>query len=569
MNYTLKQWTLFFLCCSFLSSEAAYAIDIPTIDFTGIGPGRVGKNISSETPEFTPTKKSGYLPPPKTTKTPLPKEMYQITLKLNKVIISGNHAISTENLETIFKPFIHQKISLAKLQDLVDSATQKYEDQGYFLSKAYLPPQQIKNGVVHVSVVEGFISKVQVQGIESARLTSFIQKYETNIIGVKPIKLANLERFLLIINDVPGFSVKSVLAPDPKVPLGSVLTLVATYKPFQAMLMRDNYQTRYLGPNESTFYGSINSLALPGGTLYGRVLSSDQYSQLHYYELKHDQTIGTHGLVLTLDAYKTNTNAQFILKPLQLFGTSSDANVAMSYPIIRSRTRSLFIQGQLDYMSNKSTALSQNLYDDEIRDINLTTTYNDSWLKGDNTASFSIDKGLNIWGANNQAFHSRVGAMPDYLKMVLTISRLQYLTDHLSLYALITSQYANRPLFAAETMTFGGPFLGRGYDWSEFTGDQGVAGKTEFRINTTPNLKYLQQVQYYAFYDIGELYSKIPLVKPIGGASAGFGLRSAVMKHLNVETFVGKPLTTPNGTQLILGESGHRFQWYFQVTGYL
>ena len=176
-----------------------------------------------------------------------------------------------------------------------------------------------------------------------------------------------------------------------------------------------------------------------------------------------------------------------------------------------------------------------------------------------------------MFGANtkNQIGPSRIGATPNFIKLVLTGSRTQYLNDRFSIYALVTGQYANKVLYSAETMIFGGPYIGRGYDWAQFTGDQGVAGKAEFRANFAPNFPFLKHIQCYAFYDAGELWSKIPLVKPVSGASTGFGLRAALTNHINVEAFTGKALTTPNATQMIEGKSGHQFLGYAQVTAYL
>ena len=88
-------------------------------------------------------------------------------------------------------------------------------------------------------------------------------------------------------------------------------------------------------------------------------------------------------------------------------------------------------------------------------------------------------------------------------------------------------------------------------------------------MNTSPNLPFLKQVQYYAFYDAGKLWSLIPGITSESGASTGFGLRATLMNHFNAEGFLGKPLTAPNQSQVIMGNSGHNFLGYFQLTTYL
>ena len=88
-------------------------------------------------------------------------------------------------------------------------------------------------------------------------------------------------------------------------------------------------------------------------------------------------------------------------------------------------------------------------------------------------------------------------------------------------------------------------------------------------MNTSPNLPFLKQVQYYAFYDVGQLWSLIPGITSVSGASTGLGFRANLMNHFNAEGFLGKPLTAPNASQVVKGNSGHSFLAYFQVSAYI
>jgi hemolysin activation/secretion protein len=184
-------------------------------------------------------------------------------------------------------------------------------------------------------------------------------------------------------NDISGLSIKSVMEPDPNVALGAKLTLITEYTPVQAILSYDNYQTPYLGPNESILFTSLNSAFIPGVTLSTRILSANQYSTLHFYELRYDQALGATGLVLSLDGYATLTNPQFILAPLDVLGSNTDLNATISYPLIRSRLRGLSIQGQFDYMTSASSILGQQFYNEQIQDISFSVRYNDTVGKGD------------------------------------------------------------------------------------------------------------------------------------------------------------------------------------------
>lgn len=573
----------------FFVSTVLNAADFSVFNPASVEPGVVSKMIAN-TP--VPTS-SGKEAPTQILKQKLPPtlispEAKKISFVLNDIQIQGNHVFSTAELRALFNPYLHHTITVAKLQMLVQEITDKYQTAGYFLSKAILPPQEIKNGAIKITVVEGFISDVKVQGVKKEALIRFIQKYGNRIEAEKPIKLSTLERYLLLMNDIPGFSVKSVLEPDPSTPLGSKLTLLTVRAPFKLTLSQDNYQTPYLGPNETTGFISANSLIIPGGTFSGRGLVSNPTRKLKYYELKYDQVLGTSGLVFTADGYITNTNPQFVLKPLDVLGQSDDVNATLTYPILRSRVRSLSIQGQFDYMNNISNVLGEPLYQDIIHDASVNLIYNDILWKGIDTVNLTFNKGLgglgagagevqsgvdvsglNVFGVVPGGFHSRVGAVGDFFRFIGTVSRTQFIKSKFSLYFMVNGQYANKIVPAAELYTFGGPYLGRGYDWAQFTGDRGIAGKVEFRIDTNPNLFIIKQVQYYAFYDVGRLWSLIPKITPSSGASAGFGLRSPIVKYFYFDGFLAKPLTTPNASQVLMGHSGHSFLGFFQVTAFI
>lgn len=556
------------LALLFCVSFPVFAVDIPNIlqGIQGTEAGIVGRNIMrSGAPGAPALAPSVQVAKPETSAISPEAEKYSFILE--NVRIEGNHVLSTETLEKIFQPYFHKKITVAKLQSLVNDVSNRYQEDGYFLSKAFLPPQEIANGVVKITVVEGFISQIKIQGLKREQLVEFINKFGNKIKDDKPIRLKTLERYLLILNDISGFNVKSVIEPDPTTPLGSKLTLATEITTLNASMSQDNYQTPYLGPEETGINASLNSVLTPGGTMYGRALVADTGHKLSYYELRHSQVIGSEGLLFSVDAYQTKTNPQFILAPLQIFGLSQDINTSLYYPIIRSRNRNLSVQAQYDYLTNSSTALGQEVFFDRVQDFTLTGNYSDVLWKGEDSLILALDQGLGNLG--HHAFHSRFNASGGFFKLTGYASRTQYLNDRFSLYGMITAQYANHILPSSETFSFGGPYLGRGYDWSQFTGDEGVAGKAEFRVNMNHNLPFLKQVQYYTFYDAGLISSLIPLIKRSHGSSAGFGFRSAVITHLNAEAFVGKPLTTPNASQVVKGKSGHAFLGFFQVTAYL
>ena len=69
--------------------------------------------------------------------------------------ISGNPQVfSTEQLLALVEDAIGETLGLGGLQNLVTRITQHYRGHGYFLSRAYLPPQDATAGVITIAVQE-------------------------------------------------------------------------------------------------------------------------------------------------------------------------------------------------------------------------------------------------------------------------------------------------------------------------------------------------------------------------------------------------------------------------------
>lgn len=150
-----------------LFAECAYAIDVPPLGGFLPGPAlpeQVSKAITNQNQVAAPT----HVLPPVITQpekpSPLAEQAKKIKFKLNGIILEGNHVYSNQQLKMLYQNKLHKEISVAQLFDIVQSITNYYRNNGYILSRAILPPQHVKNGVVKIRVIEGFIENVNVIG---------------------------------------------------------------------------------------------------------------------------------------------------------------------------------------------------------------------------------------------------------------------------------------------------------------------------------------------------------------------------------------------------------------------
>src|SRR3954465_7533777 len=83
--------------------------------------------------------------------------------------IVGNQAIASSEIQPLYRRYVGGKISEADLAELAEKITGLYRAQGYHLSRAIVPQQDINNGVVVIKVIEGSISDLIVDGDQQGR----------------------------------------------------------------------------------------------------------------------------------------------------------------------------------------------------------------------------------------------------------------------------------------------------------------------------------------------------------------------------------------------------------------
>jgi len=532
------------LLCQTVTANAAP--DVPSTVPSTVEPGRVSQEINptSAAPE------KGIVPSTLATvpvQPAFPKQIAAIKFKLRKLVLEGNTAFSDQELLALFPKKVGTVVTLGDIQQFVNAITVKYNAAGYVLSQALIPAQTIAKGIIHIKVMEGFIDKVMVQGEVSEYTKARVQIYGDKVVGKKPLNLNDLESTLLLANDIPGLHVKSVLTPSKSTPGAASLTLLASHNFFDSTtsFSYDNRGTRYIGPERTIGAFYLNTMLGAGASSGLRVAQSGHWNEMRFVELEHKQYFGTNGLWVDVDMQYTRTWPNFILLGTNTIGVSKYLFISSQYPLWRHRNSSLFISAGFNDVNIFQQQFNSKLSNDQIRTIQVGVTYNSiDKYKGVNQISYSVMQGLNILGASQPGnLVSRFKAKPVFTKTILTVGRLQGLTDRFSLMLTANGQTASNRMYSYQQIGYGGLLYGNAYDPSEILGDHGLEGKIELRLdNAFPYEK--MPTEYFIYYDAARLwnYDHITQVGKLAGTSAGFGVRATLWQHISWTLELDKPL---------------------------
>ena len=503
--------------------------------------------------------------------TQLGEEAQKITFQFNGMILEGNRIYPTRVLQLLYKDKLKKTISVADLLNIVQSITNFYRNNGYILSRAILPPQHVKDGIVHVLIVEGTIDQVDVSGHPKGA-KCLIHAYGNKIKEHPPLQIKQMEKYLLLANEIPSTQVKAVLSPSQKKQGAADLTLVAENKQATGYVSYDNYGTRYIGPQQMTGNVGLHSFVASGDAAQFTYTKTPKGRELTYSDLNYNLPIREEGTRLLIGITRAETHPQFTLRVSQIDGLSKNYYAHLQVPMIRKRDENLTLQTSFNYMDSDVKTLNERLYIDHLRSLGLSAIYNfaDRWY-GANLITATVRQGLPILGytynTNTTALTSRPGGWGKYLKAVLQTSRLQAVRGPMSIYGALNGQWAFQPLLSSEQFTFGGSQLGRGYDVAEIIGDKGMSGSLELRFDLPIEKLLLKRIQPYVFYDAGMIWnikSSADTPQRDSGTSMGFGTRFFLTKYVSGNLMWTKVLTKKVAAEGLIGD-GFRPRVFFSL----
>lgn len=406
---------------------------------------------------------------------------------------AGNTLLGSEQLAQAVADFASRELDFSGLQRAADAVAAAYREAGWIV-RVYLPEQDASEGVITLQVVEARFAGVRFEGKPSQRVmrTELQTWFQARQAEGAFLNANDLDRALLLADDLPGVSVAGTLAPGAS-DGETALALQTTDEPFlYGDIGLDNTGARSTGSNRVTANMNINS---PGGR--GELVS---LNALHtegsdYGRVALTVPDGYNGLRLGVSAssmsYRVVGGSSEITR-LQIQGRSSSMGLDWSYPLVRSRLHNLYFSGGLDNKAfysentNKNTSDPKSYSDYESNSLRMGLSgnrFDDLAGGGANSASLQM-----LWGSlTSMRAHSQLDSIDrSYRKINYSASRQQTVTADHSLLLSLQGQHATQVLDSSEKFYIGGASTVRAYPVSELGGERGQVLSAEWRWRLNP-----------------------------------------------------------------------------------
>jgi len=539
------------LCLWMAFSAAAFAQRVP-IPSTA-EPGTVERSIPlQQIPETSGQDLRVPTAPP--TKAPAGSE--SVLFNISEIQIVGATALSQEQLADTYADLLGTRVSLSELYGVANAITAKYAAAGYALCFALVPAQQIKDGVVRIQVIEGFVARIVLDN-KHPPVPPTIAAYGWRLLHSRPLRTADLERYLLLANDIPGYTAKAVFdrLPDRNAEPGATqLILHIERRIADGTITADNRGSRTLGSLRGDAFVSLRSIFGLGEEFQFHTLQSVHPGLLNYYSGLMSMPVDGEGTRFSQSlSYSRTLPTIAALGAGNFRGTTLIANWNVEHPLVRSRAESWWVSAGITAKSLDGAVLDVPDSEDRIYVANVATTYMTNADTSTTYLHFTINQGLPVFDATTSIspLRSRSSGSGVYTSTVLDLARRQDIWGPFDSLISFNGQWASRGLLASEQCGYGGAVYGRAFDDSELVGDECVMGSTELRFapfalfGRQPQL--LSLFQLYGFYDAGIVWERGAILsgekQSEVGQSYGGGLRVGLSMGFSASVEYAQPIT--------------------------
>ncbi len=455
------------------------------------------------------------------------------TVTVRSFRLDGNRLLADETLQAALQSYRDRALGFAELQQAVQAVTEAYQQAGW-LVRAFLPRQDVTEGVVTIRIVEASFAGARVQPPAPTRVdeSMLVARLQARQAVGEPLSVERLDRALLLADDLPGIAVTGALGPGTSAGSTAVALTAVDTPLVSGEVGADNGGSRATGAARLTLSASLNSPLRRGDQARVDLAKTEGSEYLR----------AAYALPVGLDGWRVGISASALkyhlvgedFRGLGARGRSSGVGVDASWPLVRARAHNLYLNLGWDAKRYRNDANQAVQSDYRIGAGTVGLSGNRFDARGVTSFNLAVNSGRVELGGLDAGEQAARGGR--FNKLRYGVTRQQVIAPTLSLMAALSGQHANRDLDSSERFYLGGPAGVRAYPVNEGSGSRGQLLNLELRWNARPSLTVS------AFYDWGRVSqaggSASPAVASTQLKGAGVALAWAGPRGVDVRAAV-------------------------------
>jgi len=446
------------------------------------------------------------------------------TLEILEFYIEGNSVLDETSIDEAVEPFLGPDRTADDVDHARAALEAAYRDRGYKTVSVAIPRQSVRDGVIHLQVVEGKVEHLDVVNSRYHSIERIKEQAPALAEGGVP-NFNDVQRDLVALNQEADRRVTPTLKAGAAPGTVDMELVVDDHLPLHGLAEVNNRKS--IGTSELRSTGTLSydnlwqrghSFSLTYQTAPER--QSDARVLFGSYLAHFDGS----PLSLLLNGLKTDSNVA-TLGGVDVIGKGESAGIHGVLQLPGTTEFSPLLTFGIDYKHFRSvTMLGGSSINTPVEYFPISLDYSALYrgpsavTQGDVSVTFA-PRGL---GSNQQVFDANRVDSHQTAYLRANLSRAQDLPSGTQLFLRLAGQLADQPLISNEQFNVGGLDTVRGYLEAETLGDYGFDGTIELRSRSYVRGP-LQEFQLFAFVDGGKADSH----EPAAGVHADYRLASA------------------------------------------
>lgn len=462
-------------------------------------------------------------------------------------VFKGNTIFDDQTLSSLVQDFTDQELTLDDMNMAAEQITLAYQEKGYILARAFIPEQEVIDGILQISISEGAVGEVNVTG-NTYYNDRVVKRYFQPQVKEGIVRESLLERGYLLTNDVPKLETE-ILLEKGKVP-GTADIALKTKDKIGASWSVDgnNFGSKF---TSRARFGTTFGITEPvyGSTFSMRMVAGDDPNESALYAPSYTIPVGNYGTKVGFHYLWANYNVGQQFADLGVEGDTEIYGGNISHPLLRKRDKNASLTFGVDNKDVEQQLLGEDQSKDEENVLYFSFDFD------------SIDRFLGKTILSMQANMGRIDFKktptsrlePDdpFARFNVYLTRIQKIYGYTNLLLRVQSQFSQNRLLPIEQFPLGGYFWVRGHEPATYLGDSGYTFTSELMFappfledKVLFNERIGQLLQFAVWFDTGGAY----LSKALPGEDKseylhgfGGGLRLYYKERFNFRVDVGFP----------------------------
>lgn len=427
-----------------------------------------------------------------------------IKILITKIIIKGNHVFSQDQLQSIIKDDLGKEYNLKELRDIAQKVEDFYHKNEYAFAHAYIPPQEINDGILIIEIKEGEYGEIKYEN--QSKLKEFIiSNTMRSIRKNEVIQTKNLESTLIRLNQIAGIKAISTLEPGAEDGHADLTVTIENKNYLTANVGTDNLGDKSTGHYRAIGDLTLNNLLNIGDQINIKALTSNASNQYQRINYLMPTNIGDSKIGISYSKMQYAIGGA--MEELQMHGYVNSTGLYLQQPIITQNNNYAELEVRYEErLFNDMADVEQDTNKKKSKIIttlfsaSIANTLSDRSLSNF-SASYSIGRITVLTPKWENYYQKSTRIQGGFSKLAINGSHEQWITDKTSLFGQINMQWSDKNMISAEKIGLGGVYAVRAYSANDASGDVGFVGSAEIRHLIKPT------IQAALFYDYGQTHA--------------------------------------------------------------